>query len=91
MCTNIHQIIEEYKEETSQAEIETTLYAMAGQVKGEVNWITSVMTDKDSIDNILSPKSSFSCKPMRPTCYRHREKMPLLEESWHIKNKEEDQ
>ena len=40
---------------------------MAGQVKGEVNWITSVMTDKDSIDDILSAKSSFSCKPMSLT------------------------
>ena len=59
--------MEECTEETSQAEIETTLHAVAGQVKGEVNWITSVMTDKDSIDDILSPKSSFSCKPMSST------------------------
>ena len=40
---------------------------MSGQVKGEVNWITSVMTDKDSIDDILSPKSSSSCKAMSLT------------------------
>ena len=65
--TDILQIMEECTEETSQAEIETTLHAMAGQVKGKVNWITSVMTDKDSIDDILSPKSSFSCKPMSLT------------------------
>ena len=47
--------MEKCTEETLQAEIETTVHAMAGQVKGEVNWITSVMTDKDSIDDILSP------------------------------------
>ena len=67
MRTDILQIMEECTEETLQAEIKTTLHAMAGQVKGEVNWITSVMTDKDSIDDILSPKSSFSCKPMSLT------------------------
>ena len=67
MCTDILQIMEECTEETSKAEIETTLHAVAGQVKGEVNWITSVMTDKDSIDDILSPKSSSSCKPMSLT------------------------
>ena len=37
MRTDILQIMEECTEETSQAEIETTLHAMAGQVKGEVN------------------------------------------------------
>ena len=67
MRTDILQIMEECTEETSQAELETTLHAMAGQVKGEVNWITSVMTDKDSTGDILSPKSSFSCKPMSLT------------------------
>ena len=59
--------MEECTEETSQAEIEAILHVMVGQVKGEVNWITSVMTDKDSIYDILSPKSSFSCKPMHLT------------------------
>ena len=67
MRTDILQIMEECTEETSQAEIKTTLHAMAGQVKGEVNWIASVLTDKDSRDDILSPKSSFSCKPMSLT------------------------
>ena len=64
MHTNILQTMEECTEETSQDEIETTLHAMVGQIKGEVNWTTSVMTDKDYIDDILSPKSSFSCKPI---------------------------
>ena len=67
MHTDILQIIEKCTKETSQAEIETTLHAMASQLKGEVNWITSFMADKDSIDDILSPKSSFSCKPMSLT------------------------
>ena len=35
MRTDILQIMEECTEETSQAEIETTLHAMAGQVKGK--------------------------------------------------------
>ena len=61
--------MEEFTEETSQAEIETILHAMVGQVKGGVNWTTSVMTNKDSIDDIQSQKSSFSifCKPMTLT------------------------
>ena len=67
MHTDILQIMEECTEETLQAEIETTLHAMADQVKGEVNWITFVTTDKDSIDDILSPTSSFTCKPMSLT------------------------
>ena len=49
--------MEEFTEETSQAEIETILHAMVGQVKGGVNWTTSVMTNKDSIDDIQSQKS----------------------------------
>ena len=49
MHTDILQIMEECTEETSQAETETILHTMVSQVKGEVNWFTSVMTDKDSI------------------------------------------
>ena len=55
--------MEECTEEISRAVIETTLHAMAGQVNGEVNWITSVMTDKDSIDDILSQSHHSPASP----------------------------